>query len=598
MKIIVILLIFCSLLLADQFPTAGDSLSLDHKFHNAGNVWQVITNLGYLGHHCHTTYPPTLKCEYPIGSGVSYLYGGSILVGGKYSGSDRKLFSMADAWSENSGNCAYEFYPSGAPWDTIWVVDRGETVDIPYLPNYTGLADQDFVCRYRDYQIPIPDQVKPLYLDVIQVTHAWSSNLLDEWIYFDFYLIPTRHDLKDVWIAWWAQAALVPPGKPGSGHDNLVYYDPDRHMGIVKDLPGRDDDKVAGPIGYIVFPPDDIDSASLDWTFNNTIMTDHFDEYQYDLMSAGTIDPPSNDGDGGDRGFFRLAFGPININVGDTAHFTVGEVFGQGEKNFLRNADRLIGLKDKNFRTPIPPPIPPLRVKSSNHAVTLSWDPLEGDVDPETYTDPNRFEFNDNPFEGYRIYKSSVSSSGPWTVLQEYDVAENGIRSDVGIKHSYTDYGLLNNIEYYYSVTAFSKPDKHWDEQETSIAQNAIEVTPGTAAPETVGKVAVVPNPYRGDVSYYQYRPPWEKPSGKRSQWMEQDRRIQFINLPNPCEIKIYTLAGDMIETLQHDNPERGFADWNLTSDVGQTVASGIYLFSVEDKKNGNTQVGKFVIIK
>jgi hypothetical protein len=596
MKTIIIVLLLSTYVLGQGFPAEADTLSLDHKFHNAGNVWQVITNLGYLGHHCQTTYAPTVKCEYPIGSGSSYLYGGSILVAGKHH--DRKLFSMADAWSENSPNCAYEFYPTGAPWDTVWVVNRGETVDIPYLPNYTGLADQDFVCRYRDYQIPIMDQVEPLYLDVIQITHAWSADLLDEWIYFEFYLIPTKYNLTDVWIAWWAQASLDPPGRSGSGFDNLVYYDAERHMGIVEDQKGSDDDHIAGPVGYIIFPPDDIDPSSLQWTFNNRIMTDHFDEFQYDLTSAGTIDPPSTDGDGGDRGFFRLAFGPVNINKGDTLHFTMGEVFGEGKQNLLRNADRLAGLRLRDFKTPSPPPLPPLRVKPSNHAVTLSWDPQEGDVNPETYTDPNRFEYNDNPFEGYRIYKSMNSINGPWTLLQEFDVADNGIRSDIGISRTYTDLGLLNNIEYYYSVTAFSKPDSHWDELETGITLNAVEVTPGTAAPQKVGEVAVVPNPYRGDESYYEYKPPWEKSTGRGNRWIEQDRRIQFINLPTPCEIRIYTLAGDLIQTIQHTDSDRGFADWNLISRVGQTVASGIYLFSVEDKKNGDVQVGKFVIIK
>jgi hypothetical protein len=79
---------------------------------------------------------------------------------------------------------------------------------------------------------------------------------------------------------------------------------------------------------------------------------------------------------------------------------------------------------------------------------------------------------------------------------------------------------------------------------------------------------------------------------------MEQDRRIQFINLPERCEIRIYTLAGDLVNTLHHDDPNRGFEDWNLTSSVGQAISSGIYLFSVEDLKNGEVQVGKFVVIK
>ena len=135
MKIItlILLLVLVNLLYADTFPPAADSLTLDHAFHDVGKVWQVITNIGYLGWHCYTTYASLQRCEYPIGSGSSYLYGGSVLVAGIKNG--QKLFSMADAWSEYSVNCAYEFYPSAEPWDSVWVVYRGETADIPYLPN-------------------------------------------------------------------------------------------------------------------------------------------------------------------------------------------------------------------------------------------------------------------------------------------------------------------------------------------------------------------------------------------------------------------------------------------------------------------------------
>jgi len=110
-------------------------------------------------------------------------------------------------------------------------------------------------------------------------------------------------------------------------------------------------------------------------------------------------------------------------------------------------------------------------------------------------------------------------------------------------------------------------------------------------------EVAVVPNPYRGDASYSNYNPPWEI-IGETGRWLEQDRRIQFINLPEQCEIKIYTISGDLVNTLQHDNPVNGFEDWNLTSISGQTVASGIYLYSAKDTRNGKVQVGRFVVIK
>jgi len=64
---------------------------------------------------------------------------------------------------------------------------------------------------------------------------------------------------------------------------------------------------------------------------------------------------------------------------------------------------------------------------------------------------------------------------------------------------------------------------------------------------------------------------------------------------PHPMVPSI--MAGDLITTIHHNNPDRGFANWNLTSRIGQTVSSGIYLYSVEDN-NSDIQVGKFVIIK
>jgi len=203
------------------------------------------------------------------------------------------------------------------------------------------------------------------------------------------------------------------------------------------------------------------------------------------------------------------------------------------------------------------------------------------------------------PFEGYRIYKSNYSKDGPYTMLAEYDIEGNGLFDDVGLKYQFQDVGLLNNFEYYYSVTGFSKQDAvvGFLSQESSISANAQVAVPGTGTPDKVGDVAVVPNPYRADLYYNTLNPPWEKPNYFGDIWVEQDRRIQFINLPSQCTIKIFTVSGEEVRVINHDNINRGYADWNLTSSVGQTVAGGIYLFSVSDI-NGNTQIGKFVIVK
>lgn len=114
-------------------------------------------------------------------------------------------------------------------------------------------------------------------------------------------------------------------------------------------------------------------------------------------------------------------------------------------------------------------------------------------------------------------------------------------------------------------------------------------------------KVYVVPNPYRADIDYEALG--WEKVADK---WREVDRKIDFINVPKHSIIRIYTLAGDLVKTISHNGDgnessrEGDFvAKWNLLNQNDQAVASGIYLFAVEDLDGAKDKfVGKFVIIK
>jgi hypothetical protein len=297
---------------------------------------------------------------------------------------------------------------------------------------------------------------------------------------------------------------------------------------------------------------------------------------------------------------FIIALGPFDLAVGDTLQFAVGELLGEGIKGVLEADEVVSWLRERNYQVPAPPPMPPLKVTVDDQRVTLNWQATTGEMNPETYQDPARADAEPVPFEGYRLYKSTESENGPWTLLAEFDLPGNLWYTNTGLEYSYTDIGLLNNLEYFYTVTGFSKPDTviNFPSQESSKTQNARKVIPGNRPPETVDQVVVVPNPYRGDIAYDTYNPAWEKPAGTRDRWMEQDRKIQFINLPAQCEIRIYTLSGDQVHSIVHAHPEIGYEDWNLTSTVGQAIASGIYLFSVEDYRTGNVQMGKFIVIK
>jgi hypothetical protein len=106
-------------------------------------------------------------------------------------------------------------------------------------------------------------------------------------------------------------------------------------------------------------------------------------------------------------------------------------------------------------------------------------------------------------------------------------------------------------------------------------------------------KVMVYPNPYRIDA---EYSASGYEPGGSYG------KRIRFVNLPPRCTIRIYTLDGDLVREIDHHKDELDldatYDDWDLISRNTQAVVSGIYLYSVENKDTGDTQIGKFVIIK
>ncbi|MEZ5360071.1 MAG: T9SS type A sorting domain-containing protein [Candidatus Zixiibacteriota bacterium] len=93
-------------------------------------------------------------------------------------------------------------------------------------------------------------------------------------------------------------------------------------------------------------------------------------------------------------------------------------------------------------------------------------------------------------------------------------------------------------------------------------------------------KIHVVPNPYIGRAS-------WETGNGLR--------KIQFVNLPSACTIRVYTLAGELIRQIEHTNGT-GTQDWDMLSESNKSIAAGVYLFNVESEL-GNYN-GKFAVIK
>jgi hypothetical protein len=108
-----------------------------------------------------------------------------------------------------------------------------------------------------------------------------------------------------------------------------------------------------------------------------------------------------------------------------------------------------------------------------------------------------------------------------------------------------------------------------------NLNHKSLNITPRPGAPRlepTAGpspdleQVLVVPNPYRAQEV-------WDQPGA---------HEVHFINLPQKATVRIYTVAGDLVVELEHNDPVRDFLPWNLKNGKGNDVASGIYIYRVE----------------
>ena len=279
------------------------------------------------------------------------------------------------------------------------------------------------------------------------------------------------------------------------------------------------------------------------------------------------------------------------------------------------------GVIDR-YILPAPPPSPNMEVVVESRKVTIYWQD-----DAESFLDPISQEAD---FEGYRIYgarKTANEELGEFSLLLEIDlkndigyntgfstiriINEFGEPDSILINDTYYNYKFENaNIKdgwlNYYAVTAYDQgdPDANLESLESSIYSNRVYVFPGKAAAKEnnwVGEPTVYPNPFKGQALWDGY--------GSRS------KMLWFRNLPNEAEIRIFSLAGDLVDIIQHDesyigadienidaqkNPlmAGGEHAWDLITMHDQATASGLYLFTVEDKNSGQIKEGKFLIIK
>ena len=72
---------------------------------------------------------------------------------------------------------------------------------------------------------------------------------------------------------------------------------------------------------------------------------------------------------------------------------------------------------------------------------------------------------------------------------------------------------------------------------------------------------------------------------------------LRFTRLPNKCTVSIYTVSGEFVTTIKHDDPYDSNEFWNLRNGRGQVIAPGLYIYVVETP-DGNKKMDKFAVVR
>ena len=302
-----------------------------------------------------------------------------------------------------------------------------------------------------------------------------------------------------------------------------------------------------------------------------------------------------------------------------------------GNRNNILDAGEDLNEDGKITRyiLPEPPPVPNMALVVNDQRVTVYWQ-----KNAESFEDPISRE---KDFEGYRVYgarKTQNASDEEFSLLGEFDIehpdyGEIGYNTGFEFIRIVNQYGEQDSIEIngnyyhykfenrdvkngwlnYYAVTAYDRgdPDANLGSLESSVYSNRKYVYPGVqSTSDWADAPSVYPNPYRGQAKWDGYS--------------SRGRQIWFQNLPSKAEIRIFTLAGDLVDVLDHDGDYNGgdiqniderkdpqFSGgehaWDLITRHDQAAATGMYLYTVKnlDKEAlsfGEIKEGKFLIIK
>ncbi|MBN1352773.1 T9SS type A sorting domain-containing protein [candidate division KSB1 bacterium] len=256
-----------------------------------------------------------------------------------------------------------------------------------------------------------------------------------------------------------------------------------------------------------------------------------------------------------------------------TSRDSLFKYFGQATKRYFRNIEN----GRHPYDAPEAPIAPDLTVTAGEKSVILEWSDVSDIPDHDTGV---------IDFAGYRVYRSLSRNDTTFQMIWEC-----GGESGNPIVTRFVDENVQRGFAYYYYVSAYDDGTQNWEQPGRSLESGKYwnmmlknrPVHPFMSSKPVpdLDNIKVVPNPYNDKSVKYN--------------WPGEENKLLFINIPLKCTLKIFTLTGDLVKTIEHDDGTTEQA-WNQVSDDNQLIYSGVYIYHIQSDM-GN-RVGKFVVIR
>jgi hypothetical protein len=608
---------------------------------NRNKVGLTVTNYGFFGNNFTSR---SSSFEFPLGSGFEHMSRAGLWVGA-LALSDTGAFvgvttALVDATQGGASANETEFAPTADV-----VSERSRLVNSRvYSP--AAISDQDLICSYTDAAPKSPfgnqrERHSPLHVTVRQTTLGFTLRAAEAFVVARFVVVNDGAPLRDAWLGLYAQLAsgdknryTTWPPSAGSGPGSWYFkahieFDAARRLFserycLAPPYPVRCDESAVPPwagVKLLGVSPGDITGKRVNWRWWTFALGDTSrdeDVEKYGLMRDPRVDDPTGCALLGACSPIQLmSVGPFDrIEHGDSVSVDVAFVGGLDQPALQAHADYAQFAHDVHYRLPSPPPSPRVLVETGLQHAEVWWDDS-----PEFASDPTSPAPGGRDFEGYRVYLG-LDQQAPARVAQ-FDLRDTTgfntglepalapvprVKDGVTYRYHHRIDGLKDGFRYWGAVTSYDTGDQTVESLESGLTENKFLVIPMANAAEHPG-VFVFPNPYRVEAVWDAGRPP-------------RDKVVWFGGLPARCTVRVYTLAGDRVMSREFDgsvyhtenirglwtperNPDTGapalsgasFA-WDLISDRGQAIASGLYIWTVEDRAGGAVQRGKLLVVK